>query len=104
MSAVEDMMCVACVSVTRGHSGGGCDLASTLWNYDLSIVSCERVQRVRRRSISSELLICGGGVRSIFLLTLVARCLETFDVCILIMFAFMSAVVTLWGSVKMVVV
>ena len=33
-------------------------------------------------SISSELLMCGGGVRSILLLPLVARCLETIDVCI----------------------
>ena len=28
-------------------------------------------------SLSSELLMCGGGVRSILLLPLVARCLET---------------------------
>ena len=38
--------------------------------------------RVRRGSISSERLMCGGGVRSILLLPLVARCLETIDVCI----------------------
>ena len=37
-------------------------------------------------SISSELLMCGGGVRSILLLPLVARCLETIDVCIWHMF------------------
>ena len=38
---------------------------------------------MRRGSISSELLVCGGGVRSsILLLLLVARCLETIDVCI----------------------
>ena len=36
--------------------------------------------------VSSELLMCGGGVRSIFLLSLVARCLETIDVCIWCMF------------------
>ena len=35
------------------------------------------VARVRRGSISSELLMYGGGVRSIFLLLLVARCLDT---------------------------
>ena len=35
-----------------------------------------------RGSISSELLRCGGGVRSILLLPLVTRCLETIDVCI----------------------
>ena len=33
--------------------------------------------RVRRGTISSELLMCGGGVRSILSLPLVARCLET---------------------------
>ena len=37
---------------------------------------------MRRGSLSSELLMCGGGVRSILLLLLVARCLETIDVCI----------------------
>ena len=39
------------------------------------------MRRVRWGSISSELLVCGGGVRSIVLLPLVARCLETIDVC-----------------------
>ena len=71
----------------RGNSGNGCDLASTLCKYDLRkgdlfVLSWERVPRVRRGSISSELLMCGGGVRSILLLLLVARCLETIDVCI----------------------
>ena len=37
---------------------------------------------MRRGSISSELLMCGGGGRSILLLFLVDRCLETIDVCI----------------------
>ena len=35
------------------------------------------MRRVRRGSLSSELPMCGGGVRSILLLPLVARCLET---------------------------
>ena len=48
--------------------------------------------------------MCGGGVRSILLLPLVARCLETRDVCIWRMFVFMSIVVTVWGSVGMFVV
>ena len=39
------------------------------------------MRRVRQGSISSELLMLGGGVRSILLLPLVARCLETIDVC-----------------------
>ena len=59
---------------------------------------------MRRESISSELLMCGGGVRSILLLSLVARCLETIDVCIWRMFVFISDVVTVWGSVGMFVV
>ena len=37
---------------------------------------------MRRGSLSLELLMCGGGVRSILLLQLVARCLETIDACI----------------------
>ena len=44
------------------------------------------MQRVRRGSLSSELLMCDGGVRSILLLPLMARCLETIDVCIWRMF------------------
>ena len=42
--------------------------------------------RVRRGSISSELLMCGGGASSILLLSLVARYLETIDVRIWRMF------------------
>ena len=57
------------------------------------------VRRVRRDSISSELLMCGGGLRIILKLSLVARCLETIDVCTWGMFVFMSVVVTVWGSV-----
>ena len=56
---------------------------------------------MRRGSLTSELLMCGGGVRNILLLPLVARCLETIDVCIWHMFIFMSVVVTVWGSVGM---
>ena len=40
------------------------------------------------------LLMCGGGVRSIVLLPLVARCLESKDVCIWHMLVFMTIVVT----------
>ena len=71
----------------RGHSGDGCDLASTLCTYDLRkgdlfVRSWASVRRVMQRSISSELLMSGGGVRRILLLSLVARCLETIDICI----------------------
>ena len=62
-------MSSVCV-LQRGNSGDGCDLVSTLCKYnlrkgDLFVLSWARVQRVRRGSISSELLMCGGGVRSI---------------------------------------
>ena len=93
----------------RRHSDDGCNFALTLCKYDLRkgdlfVLSWVRGQRVRRGSISSELLICGGGVHSILLLPLVARCLETIDVCIWHMFVVMSVVVIVWGSVGMFVV
>ena len=76
MGAVEEMMCVVCEDVTAGHRGDGCVLASTLCKYDLRmgdlfVRSWARVRRVRRGSLSSDLLMCGGGVRSILLLPLV---------------------------------
>ena len=76
-----------CVCVLqRVHSGDGCDLASTLCKYDLRkgdsfVLSWARVWRVMRESISSELLMCGGGVRSTLLLPLVARCWSMLCVC-----------------------
>ena len=51
--------------------------------------------------MSSDLLMCCRGVRSILLLPLVARCLETIDVCIWRLFVIMSIVVTVSGSVCM---
>ena len=98
-------MCRGCECYTEGvgYSGDGCDLASTLCKYDLRkddlfVLSCALVRRMRRGRISSELPIFGGGVRSILLLPLVARCLETMDVCIWRWFVFMSVVVIVWGS------
>ena len=93
----------------RGYSSDGCVLASILCKYDLRkgdlfVLSWARVRRLRRGSLSSEPLMCGGGVRSTLLLPLVARCIETIDVCIWRMFVFMSVVVTVWGSVEMFVV
>ena len=87
----------------RGHSGNGCDLASTFCKYDLRrgylfVLNWARVRRVRRGSISSDLLMYGGGVRGILLLPRVASCLETIHVCICRMFIFMSVVVIVWGS------
>ena len=73
MGAVEDMVCMWVLQ--RGHSGDGCDLVSTLYKYDLRkghlfVLSWARVRRVRRGSISLELLMCDGGVRSCLLLPL----------------------------------
>ena len=58
MDVVEEIMC-GCV-LQRGHSGGGCDLVSTLCKYDLRkgdlfVPSWARVRRVRWGSVSSEL-------------------------------------------------
>ena len=94
--------CVSCVWMLQ--SGDGCVLASTSCKYDLRkgdlfVLSWARMRRVMRGSISSELLMCGGGVRSILLLPLVVRCIETIDICIWRMFVLMSVVVTVWGYV-----
>ena len=72
---------MSCVwMLQRGHSGDGYVLASTLCKYDL------------RKGY-------------LFVLSwLVARCLETIDVCMWRMCVFMSVVVTVWGSVGMFVV
>ena len=56
----------------REHSGDGCDLASTLCKYDLRkgdlfVLSWARVRGVRRGSISSELIMCGGGMAHVVL-------------------------------------
>ena len=88
----------------RGHSRGGCDLASTLCTYDLRkgdlfVLGWARVGRVKRGSLDSDLLMCGGGVCSILLFYLVARCQETIDVYIWRMFVFMFVVVIVWRSV-----
>ena len=71
------MLCMRVLQ--RGHIGDGCDLASTLCKYDLRksdlfVLGWVRVRRVRRGSISSELLMCGGALRNILLLPLVTRC------------------------------
>ena len=73
---------MSCV-LQRGYIGDGCDLASTLCKYDLKkgdlfVLSCAMLRRVRRGSLSSELLMCGGDVRSIFVIPLVARCIEMY--------------------------
>ena len=82
-----------------------CFWRRTLCKYDLRkgdlfVLSWAMVRRVRRGSLSSRAdSVWWRCVRSILLLPLVARCLETIDVCIWRMFVFMSVVVTVWGSV-----
>ena len=90
----------------RGHSGDGCDLASTLCKYDLRkgylfVPDWTRVLRVKRGNIASKRLMCGGGVHRILLLPVVDRCIETIDVYIWPMLVFISVGVTVWGSVGM---
>ena len=80
--------------------GDGCVLASTLCKYDFEegrIVCSELGKGATSEagSLSSGLIVCGGGGRNIMLLPLVARCIETIDVCIWHMF--LSVVVTVWG-------
>ena len=76
----------------REHSGDECDLASILCMYDLRKGDLFVLgwARVRRGSISSEMLLYGGSGRSILLLPL-----ETIYVYIYMAHVcFMSAVVT----------
>ena len=83
----------------RGNSGDGCDLASTFCKYDMrkgDLFVLSWVRQVKWGSISSQLLMYGGGVHSILLLPLVARCLKTIYVCIWRRFC-MSVVVTCVG-------
>ena len=68
---------------------------------DLLVLSWTWVRRVRWGGISSELLMCGGSVHSILLLPLVARCIETINVCIWRIFVFLYVVAIVWGSVGM---
>ena len=79
----------------RGPSGDGCYLTCKydLRKGDLFVLSWAKVRRVRRESISSELLICAGGVHSILLLPTVARCVY------MEMFVLMPVVVTVWWYV-----
>ena len=57
------MSCV--LMLQRGHRGDGCVLAPTWCKGDLLVPSWVRERRVRRGSLPSELIMCGGGVRSI---------------------------------------
>ena len=73
VGVVEEMMCVVCVVLQRGPSGDGCDLLSTLCKYNLRkgelfVLIWARVRRVRQESISSELLMCGGGCAQYFVI------------------------------------
>ena len=101
---------MSCVwMLQRGHSGDGCVLASTLCKYDLRkgdlfVLSWARVRRVRLGKSLFRAASVWWRCAQYILLPLVARCLETIDVCIWRMFVFMSVVVTVWGSVGIFVV
>ena len=69
----------------------------------LFVLSWARVRRVRRGCISSELLISGGGVRSI---SVIASCSKIHSIQYIRMVVWrmggvVSVVVTVWGSVGM---
>ena len=83
------MSCVCMLQ--RGHSGDGCVLVSTLCKYDLRKGDLFVLSWARVRWGSLSLFRTANvwwGVCSILLLSLVARCLETIDVCIWSMFVF----------------
>ena len=90
---------MSCVwMLQRGNSCDGCVLASflTLCKNDLRegylyVLSRARVRRVVRGSISSELLMWWSCAQY-FVIPLVARCLETIDVCIWRMFVYLFVV------------
>ena len=92
--------------VTEGHSGEGCDLASTLCKYGLrkEWFICSEMDKGATSEADKYIFRPANvwwGVCSILLWPLVARCLETIDVCIWHMFVFMSVVVIVLGSVRM---
>ena len=78
-------------------------MALTLCKYDLRkgdlfVLSWASVRQVRRGSIYSKLLMRGRGGRSILLLPLVVRCLETIDVCICLFYVCCSDCVGVCGN------
>ena len=81
---------MSCVwMLQRGHSGDGCVLALTLCKYDLRKgFVCSELGKGATSEAGKSLC-----VYSILLLSLVARCIETINVCIWRMFVFMSVVV-----------
>ena len=93
---------MSCVwMLQRGHSGDGCVLASTLCKYDLRReIFCSELGK-GATSEAGKYLFRAASVwwrcAQYFVIALVARCLETIDVCIWRMFVFMSVVVTVWG-------
>ena len=91
-----------------GHSGDGCDLSSTLCKYDLR--KCDLFSELGKGATNEagKYLFRAANVwcrcAQYLLLPLMARCLETIDVCIWRRCVFMSVVAIVWGSVGMFVV
>ena len=71
MGSMSVSSCTCCMFVSCVHP-------HDLRRGDIFVLCWAMVRRVRRGGISSQLLMCGG-VCSILLLPLVARCLETID-------------------------
>ena len=102
VGAVEEMRCVVCVGVTDGNSGDGCDLAPTLGRYDFrkDDFMCSELSK-GATSEAGKYIYRATNVWwrwvQYLLLLLVARYLQTIDVCTWRMLVFMSVVVTVWG-------
>ena len=95
---------MSCVCVLQnGHIDDGCALPSTLCKYvfrkgALFVLNWARVRRARQRSISSEQIICGGGV------ILSCCCMYTYNRYMYMAHVFVFVVVPVWGFMGMVVV
>ena len=77
----------------RGHSGDGCDLASTLCNYDLRKGDLFVLSESCKYLFRAVNVWCRCAQYFVF----VARCVETIEVCIWCMFFLMYVVVTVRG-------
>ena len=84
-------ICPAVQSLRRGLSTNPGMQCGAYVGAVKEMVCWARVRRVRRESISSELIMCSRGMRSILLLPLVAICIETIYIYIYIwrIFVFM---------------
>ena len=85
---------VPTTTVTYGGNGSSVNIFQN-WSHPIPSIDLGR-NAITTTNVCSGMIMCGGGVRIIWLLPLVARCLETIDACIWCMFACMSVVVIVW--------